>query len=633
MTDPLVSDVVVRDEMHGTVTPADDPAPAASAPVAAAPAPARWIDAHLAWVVVVAVVVVALCASATSLGNQFAYDDRWIISNNARVKDISRWWKLFGESYWPVLSMGLYRPLTSLGYMLQWWAGGGKPWIFHLVNVLAYTGGCVMALRLAGRTVSWPYALAAAALFAAHPVHVEAVGNIVGQAEVFCFLFLALGVERYVAWRNDGTLGADARRPAWGRIAVLGLIYVVASLYKEQGIVLPGLLVAAELTVVRETRGLRARLAAVRAPVIAMALLTALLLVVRIRILGEFSGDVPHPVIEHLPASQRTVGMLGLVPEVLRLLLFPASLSADYGPSHTIFVTKFGVEAFQGLLMLVVIAAVTIAAWRHAPAVAFGVLWAAMTYAPVSNVVFPSGILIAERTLFAPSFGVVLALAALVEWGVRAGKVKAPELRLVAGVAAALVVAGTAFSAVRQPVWKNNERLFNQMVKDAPLSARAHVALGGHLFEQRRNAEAERQWRIGILLDSATMRIRTDLADQYSKAAVWGPAVELYRQVIARDPGASRSRAGLVRALVAMGYRDEALHVALAGFAYAYDAGDLQLMRRLLAEVRAPKAPAAPDAPPQAAPAGGATKASTAASAAGVTIVTPPPRATAPGRG
>lgn len=544
-----------------------------------------------AWMAALAVVAVALLASATSLANGFAYDDRWIIARNTRLHDPARWWKLFGESYWPILSQGLYRPLTSLGYMLQWWAAGGKPWLFHAVNVAVYAAGCVAALRLYGRTIPWKWALAAAALFAAHPVHVEAVGNVVGQAELWCALLLVVGTERYVTWRHAGLLGTDARHPAWGRLALLALVYVAASLFKEQGIVLPGLLVAAELTVVREPRGLRARLAAVRPAVLLMAILTIGILAVRIRILGEFSGDVPHPTLEDLGPGQRIVGMLGLVPEVMRLLLVPGRLSADYGPSHTLFLTGFGVEAAQGLLILLLIALVTVASWRRAPAVAFGVLWAAVTYAPVSNVVFPSGILIAERTLLSPSLGVVLAVVALVEWGWRAGKLEPRAMRLVAGAAAVLLVAGIARSADRQRVWRSNDTIFRQMVEDAPLSARAHHAWGGHLFEQGKNAAAEREWRLGIALDTSTMRLRADLGDIYARANLCKPAVELYQQVVDRQPVATRSRVGLALCLGKMGERDRAIHLVYAGFGVTNDKSAYPMLRQALAQLRAPPKP------------------------------------------
>ena len=73
----------------------------------------------------VAVVLLALLASATSLANGFAYDDRWIVVDNPNVHDLAHWWNVFGETYWPTTrNAALYRPLTILAYQVQWAVGG-----------------------------------------------------------------------------------------------------------------------------------------------------------------------------------------------------------------------------------------------------------------------------------------------------------------------------------------------------------------------------------------------------------------------------------------------------------------------------------------------------------------------------
>ena len=46
----------------------------------------------------VAIVLLALLASVTSLANGFAYDDRWIIADNPNVHDPAHWWNVFGET-------------------------------------------------------------------------------------------------------------------------------------------------------------------------------------------------------------------------------------------------------------------------------------------------------------------------------------------------------------------------------------------------------------------------------------------------------------------------------------------------------------------------------------------------------
>src|SRR5207244_2046677 len=109
----------------------------------------------------------------------------------------------------------------------------------------------------------------AAALFAVHPVHVEAVANTVGQSELWVALAALVAVFLYVRARQAGPLSARAA------VAIVAL-YGVACLAKEHGIVLPALLLVTELLVVRDERPFGARWRALRP--FALSLVTVALL-------------------------------------------------------------------------------------------------------------------------------------------------------------------------------------------------------------------------------------------------------------------------------------------------------------------------------------------------------------------
>ena len=128
-----------------------------------------------AWV---AIALLSVAASITGLLNGFALDDVFAIVRNPNVHSLGRAWWVFGESYWPAAQGGaLYRPLTSLGFVVQWAIGGGSPLPFHVVSILLYAAACVAFYELAILIVAPAAALAAAAVFAVHPLHVEAVAN------------------------------------------------------------------------------------------------------------------------------------------------------------------------------------------------------------------------------------------------------------------------------------------------------------------------------------------------------------------------------------------------------------------------------------------------------------------------
>ncbi|MGB7160425.1 MAG: hypothetical protein WBD40_20325, partial [Tepidisphaeraceae bacterium] len=136
------------------------------------------------WRPALASAALAIALFAITLGGTYIYDDLYIIGLDPRIKDPSLWGQFWTKDYFNGGADNLYRPLVSMSYAVQWQLHGDRPWAFHLVNVLlhalASAGVAELARRLGGLRVGYVAGL----LFAAHPVHVEAVANIVGRAEL-----------------------------------------------------------------------------------------------------------------------------------------------------------------------------------------------------------------------------------------------------------------------------------------------------------------------------------------------------------------------------------------------------------------------------------------------------------------
>ena len=144
------------------------------------------------------VALLSIAASIAGIGNRFAYDDVPLIATNDRVHTITDWWLRFAEPYWPeTFAHTLYRPITVLGFSIQWTLGAGGPLVFHVVSILLYAACTVGVLLLARQLLAPAAAWLAAALFAVHPVHVEVVAN------------------------SRRTIGAARRRDAGVRIVVV----------------------------------------------------------------------------------------------------------------------------------------------------------------------------------------------------------------------------------------------------------------------------------------------------------------------------------------------------------------------------------------------------------------------------
>lgn len=446
---------------------------------------------HTIWAVIGLVVLTALVC-LPSLANGFAYDDVPIVRDNPRIHELASPWTYATQSYWPPgHGEFLYRPLTIWLLAAEWAIGGGSPLPFHLANVLLTIGSVLAVYWLTRRILSPGWSCVSAAIFAVHPVHVEAVGNVVGQAELVMALAATLSVALYVRARQNGPLESSSR-------LAIALLAVAAALAKEQGFVVPALIGLAELTIVSQKSQDWRRLAALGA---LLGAGLAGVLGARSVVLHGLGGGAPAAAIRGLDTGGRLLTMLAMVPELFRLMLWPAHLRADYSPPEFSAMSQLAPAHLLGVALLLATAVGAWLAWRAGErGVTFGLGWTALALLPVSNLLFPTGVLIAERTLFLPSVGVTIALASGAS--LLAGLlVRRPAARLtLASLGAAALLAGAVHGAARQPIWADSGTLFPQMIRDSPRSYRAHLAYGRYLAEQGDATGAEAELRLSVAL-------------------------------------------------------------------------------------------------------------------------------------
>jgi len=529
-------------------------------------------------IAVISIVLLAIAASATGITNGFAFDDVYIIEKNKAIQSLARWWELAVGSYWPPERGGdLYRPLTMLSFALQWAAGGGSPLPFHITSILLYAVVSVAFYRVVVVLLPLPAAWLAAALFAVHPVHVESVGNVVGQAELWAALFMLLALGAFLRARMRGDLSVkDA--------GLIALFYVLGLLSKEHSIVLPAVLLAAELTVTPRTFPLRNRLKAIRPTLLLMIAIALVFYVGRAAVLAQTRGIPPDTtsLFVNQPYWFRAMTMLAVVLEWVRLLLWPAKLSADYSPRYIELVTSPNIDMIAGTLIVVGLIVVAIRARNSAPVLTFGILWLAISMAIPSNLIIPTGFLLAERTLFVASAAAMLCVGwvatRLVPDFTKLAEVpRRVTLTAIAGV----LLMGVVASAMRQPVWRDNETLFTRTVEDVPESYRARMAYAGVLFERGKKVEGFKQLDIANNLFPDDPALLEFAAEQYAIAGRCSVAVRLYKQLVDRYPIHLNSRIGLVGCLTVLRDHATARSVARAGLTLGIPQTGLRQLLRI----------------------------------------------------
>jgi hypothetical protein len=318
--------------------------------------------------------------------------------------------------------------------------------------------------------------------------------------------------------------------------------------------VLPLVLLAAELTIVADARSWRHR-ARVLAPTFRLMVLALTLAgVARTAVLGGLGAGVLAATLEGLDLSGRVLTALSFAPSWARLLFWPAHLQADYTPPAYSATTGFGLRELAGLLIVISVVGVIVTTWRRRPVVAFGLLWTSLTLAPVSNVVFPTGILIAERTLFLPSIGIVLALAGSVEL-LRPVWLRMPRLLGPVAVTTAIgiLVSAGALTATRQRVWEGNDVLFARTLQEAPDSYRAHWLYADWADQQGLAAEALRGYRAAVALYQGDPKLYEDFGQLLRRTGSCREAIPQFSRALALDTTRVVARSRLFECRMAIG--------------------------------------------------------------------------------
>ena len=532
-------------------------------------------DGERPWLLPLLVGLIAVAASIAGIRNQYAQDDMAIILTNDAVHSWRGIGTLLTSPYWPPPFLAaLYRPLASLLFMLQWIAGGGSPVAFRVVSYLLYAALSVGVFHLARLSLPRAVAFGIAALFAAHPVHVEAVAMAVNQSELWVGLICCVAVVRYVRGRASGH--ALSR----GDQAILVGLYLAGCLFKETALVLPGLLVAAEVLLVRSTESLRARIAQGRPLLLWMVLVAVAFIRVRSMVVpGSLLGTPIAEGLIGLSLGERAITMLSIVPEWLRLMFWPAHLSADYSPGEFVGQTAWGPMQTLGLVILLAAAAAAIAAWRRAPAITFGLVWCAIGLFPVHNVFIPTGIMLAERTLLLPSIGALIAFGGVVT--PLLPRVGVPIRRLIGLTAVLLVAAGMYRSNDRHLVWFDQFTLWYHTANvDAPKSFRAHETLAETYFNigVERMSEYEQRLAIRYAPDALT-RPRYEYAERLRSRGFCHYAIDLYKSVLRVRPDHSLARASLIACLLHVGYYRQAAFHARLGITFDFEPAVFRLAK------------------------------------------------------
>ena len=538
----------------------------------------RW---SWAWPLAVALVTFAVFWPA--LGHQFLdWDDAMNLVDNPAFRGLG--WTNLRWMFTTTLA-GHWIPLTWISFGLDYRLWGMNPLGYHLTNVLLHAAAAavfyLVALRLLRQALGGPEsrlrigALAAALLFAIHPLRVESVAWVTERRDVLSGLFFLLAISAYLR----AAAAADRRRIK--RLAASLACFVLAALAKAIVMTLPVILLVLDVYPLRrlparggDWTGPAARAVWIeKLPYAIVAAATALVANYAVHAYGGMVADLPL-------GTRAGAALYGLAFYVWKTLI-PIDvapmyqMAAQFDPTDwPVLASTAGVLALTALLV-----------WRRRrwpAALAAWVTYVALV-APVSGIVQSGPQLVAARYSYLACLGLALLVGGGVCWLL--ARVEAPG-RIPRGArVASLAVVSVAYLALALLtwqlvwVWRDSRSLWEYAVRLTPDSPLARGNLGFAYLNEGRALDAEREtraalrlapeWELGQQNLAAVLarqqryveagEARAQLGYLLLKHGKYDDAVALFGKEVAVRPGDAAAHNNLGAALLLRGDVDAAI--------------------------------------------------------------------------
>ena len=409
-----------------------------------------------------------------------------------------------------VNTAGNWHPLTLLSHMLDCQIYGLRPWGHHLTNVLLHAANSVLLflvlMRMTGAV--WRSACVAA-LFAAHPAHVESVAWISERKDVLSSFFCLLAIWAYARYAAQFKVQSSKFKVNY----VLCLMFFgLALMAKPMAVTLPFVLLLLDFWPLERARKLDwaswRPLLIEKWPWFALSAVWCGIAVWAQRVGHAVSST------SELSISERILHAPIAYMDYLRVLVFPWHLAAFYPYQHH----EPLVWSIAAGAVLLLITALACFEARRRPYLAVGWLWFLGMLVPVIGLVQVGGQAWADRYVYLPSIGFfVIVVWAGAEWAARY-----PAVKLLIPVVGVALVAVT---WVEIQYWKDTRTLFGRAMEVTANNYEAMTLVGA-----AEENDGERD-----------------------------DAILLYRKALACDPKYPEAHFFLGRALDEEGHPDEAM--------------------------------------------------------------------------
>lgn len=487
-----------------------------------------------------AAAILALLLFLNILPNTFIWDDWQQIFENSLLRSSDGIGKIFATNVWGFegRETNYYRPLMHLTFYgaLRWF--GFNPAGYHLISIFLHASVAAMVFVLLRKWTGESFvALAAALMFAAHPIHTENVCWISSYPDLEASFFVLLGLLVYCS---------TLLRPL--RAGAMGICFLLALLSKETGIVLPLICIAWELF---ERRSLRDRWPEYSA----MAAAFAVYITLRWRALGGLLIASKSPGLS--PVSELYT-RIALYYRYCEKVASPVVLTAFHKFPASVHFWEWRVLVGAALIALTGWGIVRL--WQARRPEALALVIFVLALGPVFFLPFGDFNLLGERYLYLPSIG----FCWLVAWRVAAfarGLGQGRVALLLVGILAAYSLRTEA----RNLEWRSEIPFYRKAIVTTPDLAELHLLLGEAYYRNNRLPEALDETETAASMKPNYPEAANNLGQIYSQlnqperaAAEYRMTIQYAQKLGTRD-GAARAYNNLAYELVRMGQAGDAI--------------------------------------------------------------------------
>jgi tetratricopeptide (TPR) repeat protein len=451
-----------------------------------------------------------------SLGNQFTNWDDGMIYQNPQVRHLD--WTGIKRIF--TLEQGnTYQPIRMLSYAIDYRIWKLNPIGYHITNILFYILTCIMVfftLRLLSselRNEASPdshgrVAIFGTLLFAAHPVHVEAVTWLAARKEVLQGFFFFLGFYLYLKANREA-----GRRAFYFYLSLVVLSILLATLSKPSAVIFPGVIAVYEIS--KRKKEVIPFFKRHWVFLISLLILSAIFTFILMKVMFEAGG------IKHYKGDSFASNLLVCVYVFLqniRLLLFTINYSAAYS-----FLVNMPVFSPANLILFFItfsLFALSILSLRRTKIFFFSFFFFFITVLPYLNII-PISTLKADRYVFIASFSYIFLLGVVFDYlfACQHKRFSQGFFKLLSVTIFLFLLAGYSFMTIRQnTLWENSYTLWADAVEKNPESNTANALMGVVYMDLRMDQDAIKYLEKAVQLLPYDYQSRNNLGIVYGRS-------------------------------------------------------------------------------------------------------------------